>query len=44
LLRLLPPRRPQIRHHPKVTPHLKPTRLERRAVCARSRDVFTARC
>jgi|GEM_PF-4120209 len=44
LLRLLPPRRPQIRHHPKVMPHLKPTRLERRAVCARSRDVFTARC
>jgi len=27
-----------------TTPHLNPTRVERRAVCARSRDVFTARC
>ena len=26
-----------------TTPHLDSTRLERRAVCARSRDVFTAR-
>jgi len=25
-------------------PHPSPTRVERRAVCARSRDVFTADC
>ena len=27
----------------KTEPHINPTRMERRAVCARSRDVFTAR-
>ena len=27
----------------KTTPHPNPTRMERRAVCARSGDVFTAR-
>ena len=29
---------------PEAGPHPSPARVERRAVCARSRDVFTARC
>jgi len=49
LLRLLPPRRGWVRPtHPgkprESRPHPAPARVKRRAVCARSRDVFTARC
>ena len=43
LLRLNPPYRAQIRRGQlSTTPHLNPIRVVRRAVCAKSRDVFTA--
>jgi len=43
LLRLNPPYEPQVRRDQhSITPHPKPIRVVRRAVCARSRDVFTA--
>ena len=44
LLRLNPPYEPQVRRDQHtITPHPKLIRVVRRAVCARSRDVFTAR-
>jgi len=44
LLRLNPPYEPQVRRDQhSITPHPKLIRVVRRAVCARSRDVFTAR-
>ena len=43
LLRLNPPYVPQVRHgQPSTMPHPKYIRVVRRAVCAKSRDVFTA--
>ena len=42
LLQLSPPHRTQAWHRPKPAPHQSPTRVTWRAVCARSRDVFTA--
>jgi len=43
LLRLNPPYRAQVRRGQlSTTPHPNPIRVVRRAVCAKSRDVFTA--
>jgi len=43
LLRLLPPHRARLRYDLSAAAQPHPARVKRRAVCARSRDVFTAR-